>query len=96
MSKKVVKLDANDNVLIALADLRKGAQVPFGSELYTLASDVPAKHKFAMADLPVGASVWMYSIYYVTGSMAYSATSPSVATDHPGRLTLRGQKHGDC
>jgi altronate hydrolase len=62
MANKVLKLDSNDNVLIALADLRKGDQISFDSQTYTLESDVPAKHKFATEDLPIGATVRMYGV----------------------------------
>src|SRR5580693_8304893 len=62
MPNKVLKLDPRDNVLIALADLREGEQIPFDSQTYTLESDVPAKHKFATEDLTIGASVRMYGV----------------------------------
>src|SRR5258708_37582654 len=62
MRNKVLKLDSKDNVLIALTDLRRGQQIPFDSETYSLESDVPAKHKFAAEDLPIGASVRMYGV----------------------------------
>jgi len=62
MPNRVLKLDPRDNVLIALADLRKGEHIPFDSEIYTLESDVPAKHKFAIEDLAIGASVRMYGV----------------------------------
>jgi len=58
----VLKLDPRDNVLIALADLRKGEQIPFDSQTCTLESDVPAKHKFATEELAIGASVRMYGV----------------------------------
>jgi altronate hydrolase len=62
MPNKVLKLDPRDNVLIALADLRKGEQIAFDSQTYTLESDVPAKHKFATEELAIGASVRMYGV----------------------------------
>ena len=62
MPNKVLKLDPQDNVLIALADLRKGEQVVFDSQTYTLESDVAAKHKFATEDLALGAIVRMYGV----------------------------------
>ena len=62
MQNKVLKLDSKDNVLIALADLRRGEQISFNSESYTLESDVPAKHKFAAEDLAAGASIIMYGV----------------------------------
>jgi altronate hydrolase len=62
MPNNVIKLDPSDNVLIALADLRKGEQISFDTQTYVLESDVPAKHKFATEDLAAGASVRMYGV----------------------------------
>jgi altronate hydrolase len=62
MPGKVLKLDAKDNVLIALADLHRAEQIHFDSQTYTLESDVPAKHKFAIENLAIGASVRMYGV----------------------------------
>jgi altronate hydrolase len=62
MPNKVLRLDSRDNVLIALADLRKGEQISLDSQTYILESDVPAKHKFATDDLALGASVRMYGV----------------------------------
>jgi len=54
MQGKVLQLDAKDNVLIALSDLRQGERISFGGDTYELAGDVAAKHKFAMRDLSPG------------------------------------------
>src|SRR5947207_12138815 len=62
MQNKVLKLDSKDNVLIALADLRRGERLSFGSQSYLLESDVPAKHKFAIEDLANGAGIIMYGV----------------------------------
>src|SRR5262249_41982540 len=62
MGREVLKLDAKDNVLIALRDLRKGEQVCLDDQTYTLASDVPAKHKFAIQDLPAVGNIVMYGV----------------------------------
>jgi len=84
MPNKVLKLDSNDNVLIALTDLRKGEQIPFDSQTYTLESDVPAKHKFATEDLAIGATVRMYGV--VVGK----AVEP---VRRGGLLTTRNLRH---
>ncbi|HKW17028.1 MAG TPA: altronate dehydratase family protein [Terriglobales bacterium] len=60
--QKILQLDPNDNVLIALTDLQQGDAVEFNGSKYDLASRVPAKHKFVTADLPVGSSVIMYGV----------------------------------
>jgi altronate hydrolase len=58
--RKVLQLDARDNVLIALSDLKQGDVVEFNGSTYPLLSRVPAKHKFATEDLPVGTSIVMF------------------------------------
>src|SRR5437762_6916486 len=60
--QRVLQLDPRDNVLIALTDLRQGDQIEFAEKTYSLVSGVPAKHKFATTDLPVGAGVIMYGV----------------------------------
>jgi altronate hydrolase len=62
MPNKVLKLDSQDNVLIALTDLRRGEQISFDSQNYILECDIPAKHKFATEDFAIGASVRMYGV----------------------------------
>ncbi|MBV9341674.1 MAG: altronate dehydratase [Acidobacteria bacterium] len=62
MRREILRLDARDNVLIALRDFRKGEQVHVSDQFCTLASDVPAKHKFAVQDLSPGAEIVMYGV----------------------------------
>lgn len=59
-SRKILQIDPRDNVLVALAPLAAGEPAPFGGEMYTPASDIPAKHKFAMAALEPGSAIVMY------------------------------------
>jgi altronate hydrolase len=59
---QVLQLDPRDNVLIALSDLNQGEAVDFLGAKYSLSSRIPAKHKFATQDLPVGAPVVMYGV----------------------------------
>jgi altronate hydrolase len=59
---RVLGLDAKDNVLVALADLRKGESVSYLGSDYTLLSDVPAKHKFVTQDVSAGGEIIMYGV----------------------------------
>ena len=59
---KILQLDSRDNVLIALDDLRQGETVEHNTGTFTLFSSVPAKHKFAIEDLPREARVTMYGV----------------------------------
>jgi altronate hydrolase len=67
---KVLQVHPQDNVLVALADLKKGREVRAGSDPLVLVTDVPAKHKFATQSLDSGDSVIMY------GSLIGQAVTP--------------------
>jgi altronate hydrolase len=58
----VLQLSPKDNVIVALSDLRKGETVGWSGSAYTLATDVPAKHKFATETLAPGCDVIMYGV----------------------------------
>jgi altronate hydrolase len=62
MAKAALKLHPDDNVLIALRDLRTGEAVQIDGLSFSLTSDVPAKHKFAVAEMAPGDSVFMYGV----------------------------------
>ena len=62
MTSRVLQLDNHDNVLVALADLKRGETVGWAGKEYELKSDIPAKHKFATADLRPGDQVIMYGV----------------------------------
>jgi altronate hydrolase len=62
MQDKVLQLDPRDNVLIALADLKRGESVEFSGKTHTLVTDVRAKHKFTTEDLVIGSNVTMYGV----------------------------------
>jgi len=62
MHTNVLQLNPTDNVLVALAPLRKGDQIGFSGETYTLLSDIPAKHKFLTSDVQPGDEIRMYGL----------------------------------
>jgi altronate hydrolase len=57
-----LQLDARDNVLVALEDLKKGTSISLPFVSITLQDDIPAKHKFFIADLQPGDDVIMYGL----------------------------------
>jgi altronate hydrolase len=57
---KLLKIDRNDNVLVALVDLPAREPVVFEGSTYIPVRSIPAKHKMAMEELPVGSKVIMY------------------------------------
>jgi altronate hydrolase len=62
MRSSVLQIDFRDNVLVALADLKRGESVEWNGQSWVLGSDVPAKHKFATTDLASGDRVVMYGV----------------------------------
>ncbi len=62
MAKAALKLHPEDNVLIALRDLRKDESVEADGHSFTLTSDVSAKHKFVMKPMAPGDPVFMYGV----------------------------------
>ncbi|MGB6198852.1 MAG: altronate dehydratase family protein [Candidatus Acidiferrales bacterium] len=59
---RVLRLDPRDTVIIALADLKQGDSVRVESQTYVLATDVPAKHKFAAKAFAPGDPIFMYGV----------------------------------
>jgi altronate hydrolase len=59
---RALQVHPQDNVLVALADLKQGEQAGIAGKTVILSTDVPAKHKFATAALGSGDSVIMYGI----------------------------------
>ncbi len=62
MLHKVLKVNANDNVIVALRDIAAGEVVDFEGESYVLPYTVYAKHKFVTQDLAIGDPVMMYGV----------------------------------
>lgn len=62
MQNKTLKIHPNDNIEVALADLKTGDTMFSDGKTITLADDVPAKHKFALTDLNPGDDVLMYGV----------------------------------
>ena len=59
---KVLKIHPQDNVFVALTDLKKGEAISTPEKQFVLQSDVPAKHKFVTRDLVIGDAVIMYGV----------------------------------
>lgn len=62
MRQKILKVHPQDNVLVALTDLKKGENITYGDENYILLDNVQAKHKFITKDLRKGDEVIMYGV----------------------------------
>jgi altronate hydrolase len=59
---KVLKINADDNAIVALTDLNPGDVVNVAGEDIIIQEKISAKHKFAETDLQVGDEVKMYGV----------------------------------
>lgn len=62
MKRKVLKVHPQDNVIVALTDLKKNETVEENGQIYTLQEDIPAKHKFTETALETGDAIRMYGV----------------------------------
>jgi altronate hydrolase len=62
MSHKYLKIHPDDNVLVALVDLKAGERVSFSGATTELAETIPAKHKFVMENMRPEDSIRMYGV----------------------------------
>ena len=58
--QKILRIDSNDNLIVALKDLHAGESYSWDDDNITLVTDVKAKHKFATQDIPLDGIVSMY------------------------------------
>lgn len=62
MSSLTLKVKPNDNIIVALQNLKAGQVVQHDEETYQLTEDVPAKHKFAAKPFSVNDVIYMYGV----------------------------------
>ncbi|MCJ8208514.1 altronate dehydratase family protein [Mucilaginibacter sp. RS28] len=62
MRQWILKIHPEDNVLVALTDLKAGEEVVYEGQTYTPAEFIPAKHKFTIDAMPVGSHIIMYGV----------------------------------
>jgi len=86
MLHKILKIHPKDNVLVALTDLRAGEQVFFQENGIILTQDVPAKHKFAEADLEKDQEIYMYGII-VAKALHHIAKGEALTTQNIAHKT---------
>jgi altronate hydrolase len=60
--KQVLKVHPDDNVIVALQDLKAGATVELEDETYNIIFPINAKHKFATTYLKQGDALFMYGV----------------------------------
>ncbi|WP_276347870.1 altronate dehydratase family protein [Daejeonella sp. JGW-45] len=62
MKQNNLKVHPDDNIIVALTDLKRNDSVTSNGETIVLQDDVKAKHKFTALALPAGSEVIMYGV----------------------------------
>ncbi|MGI4749409.1 MAG: UxaA family hydrolase [Janthinobacterium lividum] len=62
MKNQVLKVNPDDNVIVALTDLPQGSVVTYDNQQFILTDNVQAKHKFAAQDFQQNDDIIMYGV----------------------------------
>lgn len=62
MQKELIKVNATDNIAVALIDLKAGSKIYFEGEEINVLEDVKAKHKIALQNFEIGDRIIMYGV----------------------------------
>jgi altronate hydrolase len=62
VKSSIIKIQNQDNVIVALQNLAAGTTLAWEGEKYTLPYPIEAKHKFVTQDLAVGDAIIMYGV----------------------------------
>ncbi|MCR9063381.1 MAG: altronate dehydratase family protein [Cytophagales bacterium] len=76
MNQRVLKVQQEDNIIVALDDLKKGEEIEYNGLTITLKEDVSSKHKFTESDLKKGEEIFMYGV--LVGKAQYDIPAGSM------------------
>ncbi len=62
MQKELIKVNATDNIAVALIDLKAGSAINFDGEEIIVLENVKAKHKIALRTFEIGDRIIMYGV----------------------------------
>ena len=97
MKQNILKVHPADNVLVALTDLQANEQVTYKGETYTVKELIPAKHKFAVTEIPEGGEIIMYGVLVGKAQSLIPAGGllSTANVKHAANSFLTGQSHTD-
>ena len=97
MKQTVLKVHPQDNVLVALIDLKAGQVVHYEGQAYTLLDEVKAKHKFTAAAIPQGGDIIMYGVLVgkAQTDLALGNVITTANIKHAANDFVTGERHTD-
>ncbi|MFD2587371.1 UxaA family hydrolase [Croceitalea marina] len=82
-----LRIHSKDNIVVALQDLPKGLEINIDDDQFRLAENIGAKHKFAMRDMHVGDTIFMYGV--LVGTVTEKIVRGSA-------ITIKNVKHASA
>ncbi len=73
MKNKILKVNPNDNVIVALTNLQKGETVQLNDKAFFIKENIEAKHKFFEQDTKAGSEIIMYGVIVGTTQIDVSS-----------------------
>ncbi|MDB5109815.1 MAG: Altronate dehydratase [Mucilaginibacter sp.] len=97
MKQRITKVHPADNVLVALTDLQAGEEAAYQGKNYKVIEFIPAKHKFAINDIPSGGQIIMYGVLVGRAQSDIAAGGLLTITnvEHAANDFLTGTNHID-
>ncbi|MDE6637286.1 MAG: altronate dehydratase family protein, partial [Muribaculaceae bacterium] len=87
--KEYIKINPSDNVAVAISALQKGNEVNIDGVTFSLQSDIPAGHKFALKDIKEGENIIKNGL--PIGHAKHDISLGSFLDDHDIKTNLAGQ-----
>jgi altronate hydrolase len=90
-----LQIHPKDNVLVALQDLPAGTDIQFNGSTISLPANIPAKHKFPVADMQTGDPITMYGVLVGKATSTISKGSPLTTNNVAHDANAFHQKDGN-
>ncbi|MBC7828953.1 MAG: altronate dehydratase [Chitinophagaceae bacterium] len=75
-SNTYLQIHPQDNAIVALQDLPKGSTIKLNGDVFTLADNIAAKHKFSLHSLNAGDDIYMYGVLVGKANETISQGAP--------------------
>ena len=78
VKNRFLQIHPEDNVLVALQDLKSGENIQFNNNIIVLKDDVGAKHKFTFKDFDIDQEIFLYGV--LVGKLNFRLPAGSLLT----------------
>lgn len=91
--KQAIRINPTDNVAVALADQKRGAEIDVEGQVLRLLTDVPAGHKLALKDIKEGENIIKYG--FPIGHALHDINTGTLLDHNDIKSNLKGEINYD-